>query len=196
MTNIAPIIPSETALLLLDYQVGIVGMIPDSDALVARAATATATLRAAGSRIGYVRVAFTADDVRALPLRNKMAARVAAMGDMARADSPASAIDPRLAPSPKDIVVRKTRVGPFSTTDLDAQLRAAGVTTLVLAGISTSGVVISIVREAADLDYRLIVLRDACADPEADVHAYLIDRLISRQADVFDVADLTSLIAS
>jgi hypothetical protein len=61
-----------------------------------------------------VRVAFTADDARALPPRNKMAARVAAMGDMARADSP---------------VVRKARVGPFSTTDLDAQLRAAGVTT-------------------------------------------------------------------
>ena len=52
------------------------------------------------------------------------------------------------------------------------------------------------VREAADLDYRLIVLRDACADPEADVHAYLTDRLKSREADVVDVADLASLIVS
>jgi nicotinamidase-related amidase len=56
--------------------------------------------------------------------------------------------------------------------------------------------VISTVREAADRDYRLIVLRDVCADPEVDVHAYLLDRLISRQADVVDVADLTSLIVS
>jgi nicotinamidase-related amidase len=194
MTDIEPIIPSETALLVLDYQVGIVGMIPESDALVAHAATALATFRAAGSRIGYVRVAFTEDDVRALPPANKLASRVAAMGDKARAESPATAIDPRLAPSPDDIVVRKTRVGPFLTTNLDAQLRAAGVTTLVLAGISTSGVIISTVRDAADRDYRLIVLRDACADPDADVHAFLMDRLISRQADVINVADLRTLI--
>ncbi len=196
MTDIAPILPGETALLLLDYQVGIIGMMPGGDALVARAATAAATLRAAGSRIGYVRVGFTDDDLRALPPRNKMATRVAAMAEMARADGPATAIDPRLAPAPEDIVVRKTRVGPFLTTDLDAQLRAAGVTTLVLAGISTSGVVISTVRDAADRDYRLIVLRDACADREADVHAFLTDRIIAHQADVIEVAELASLIAS
>ena len=196
MTDISPIIPSETALLLLDYQVGIVGMMPDGDALVARAAAALATLRAAGSRIGYVRVAFTEHDFGTLPPRNKMAARVRAMAEMARADSPATAIDPRLAPASEDIVVRKTRVGPFLTTDLDAQLRAAGVTTLVLAGISTSGVVISTVRDAADRDYRLVVLRDACADREAEVHAFLIDRIIAHQADIVEVADLASLIAA
>jgi nicotinamidase-related amidase len=196
MTDISPIIANEAALLLLDYQTGIIGMLPDGDALVVRAAAAAQTFRAAGGRIGYVRVAFTADDVRALPPRNKMAARVATMPDMVRADSPATTIDARLAPAPHDIVVRKTRVGPFSTTDLDAQLRAAGVTTLVLAGISTSGVVISMVREAADRDYRLVVLRDACADPEADVHSFLMDRIIPRQADVIDVAALAALTVS
>jgi Isochorismatase family len=40
-------------------------------------------------------------------------------------------------------VVRKTRVGAFCTTDLDRQLKERGVVTLLLAGIATSGVVLS-----------------------------------------------------
>ena len=62
------------------------------------------------------------------------------------ADSPATQIDERVAPAAGDIVVRKVRVGAFGTTDLDQQLRARGVDTLVLAGISTSGVTISTLR--------------------------------------------------
>jgi nicotinamidase-related amidase len=58
-------------------------------------------------------------------------------------------------PQPGDLVVRKTRVGAVSTADLDRQLRDRGIDTLVLAGISTSGVVLSTLIEAADRDYRL-----------------------------------------
>jgi Isochorismatase family len=47
---------------------------------------------------------------------------------------------------------RKTRVGAMSTTDLDRQLRDRGIDTLVLAGISTSGVVLSTVVEATGRD--------------------------------------------
>jgi nicotinamidase-related amidase len=44
----------------------------------------------------------------------------------------------KLRPAHGEIVVRKMRVGPFSTTDLRAQLRKAGIDTLLLAGIRTS----------------------------------------------------------
>ena len=80
--------------------------------------------------------------------------------------------------------MRKTRVGPFGTTDLHEQLQAKGIDTLILAGISTSGVVLSTVRDGHDRDYRLIVLSDLCADPEADVHEFLIERIFPRQAEV------------
>jgi hypothetical protein len=59
-------------------------------------------------------------------------------------------------------------VGAFTTTDLDRQLRDRAITTLVLAGISTSGVVLSTVREAMDCDYRIVVLEDATADSDPD----------------------------
>lgn len=47
--------------------------------------------------------------------------------------SPATAIHDRVAPGPGDIVIRKSRVSAFSATDLDRQLREAGITTLILA---------------------------------------------------------------
>ncbi len=100
-----------------------------------------------------------------------------------------------MAPEDGDIVVRKVRVGAFSTTDLDEQLRGRGIDTLILAGISTSGVVLSTVRDASDRDYRVVVLTDATADREADVHEFLIERIFPRQADVVAVAELDGLLS-
>jgi nicotinamidase-related amidase len=187
--------PSRTALLVMDYQQGILNRIEDPDALAAKARTAIDTLREAGATIGYVRVAFTEAELEAMPETAGMA-RVKAMpaGSMA-VDAPATQVDERVAPADGDIVVRKVRVGAFGTTDLDQQLRARGVDTLVLAGISTSGVLLSTVRDGYDRDYRLLVLADASADPEPGVHEFLTETLFPRQAEVIEVADLEALLA-
>jgi nicotinamidase-related amidase len=66
-------------------------------------------------------------------------------------------------------------------------LRAGDVDTLVLTGIATSGVVLSTLRQAADLDYRLVVLSDACLDADAEVHRVLTEKVFPRQADVLTV---------
>lgn len=63
-------------------------------------------------------------------------------------------------------------------------LRSRGVTHLVLAGLATNGVVLSTLRQAADLDYGLTVLRDGCADPDEEVHQLLLVKVFPRQADV------------
>jgi nicotinamidase-related amidase len=60
---------------------------------------------------------------------------------------------------------------------------------LVLAGISTSGVVLSTVREAADLDYRLTVLADLCRDSDDELHRVLIEKVFPRHGEVIDSAD-------
>jgi nicotinamidase-related amidase len=112
------------------------------------------------------------------------------------ADSPATAIDERIAPQDGDIIVRKTRVGAFSTTDLHEQLRAANVDTLLLAGLSTSGVVLSTVRDGADRDYRIIVLADACADPTPGVHEFLTEKVFPRQTTVLTTAELGPLLSA
>lgn len=60
----------------------------------------------------------------------------------------------------------------------------------LLAGVHTSGVVLSTVRHAGDLDYRLVVVRDCCADPDAELHAVLLDIVIAKQAAVVTTAEL------
>jgi nicotinamidase-related amidase len=187
--------PARTALLVMDYQPGIVGRLEDGDALVTRAQEAIAAARAAGATVGYVRVAFTDEEFDSMPEGAPMARVKQMPREQMHDDSPATQVDERVAPAEGDIVVRKTRVGPFLTTDLDEQLRARGIDTLLLAGISTSGVVLSTVRDAHDRDYRLYVLADATADPLPDVHAALIEKILPRQAEVIEVADLADLLS-
>jgi nicotinamidase-related amidase len=90
----------------------------------------------------------------------------------------------RLAPQAGDVLVAKGRVGAFSTTDLETILRAKGITTLVLMGIATSGVVLSTVRWAADADYELVVVEDCCADADEEVHRVLTQKVFPRQTSV------------
>ncbi len=84
-------------------------------------------------------------------------------------------------------MVTKRRVSAFSGSDLEVVLRAGGINALVLAGIATSGVVLSTLREAADLDMSLAVLADACADADEEVHRVLLGKVFPRQAQVLTV---------
>jgi nicotinamidase-related amidase len=187
--------PRQTALLVMDYQAGILERLPEPEALLTRAIDAIDSVRRHGGQIGYVRVAFEDADYEAIPSASAMA-QAAAAGRAFHADSPTTAIHEDIAPQPGDIVVRKTRVGAFSTTDLHEQLRDRGITTLILAGISTSGVVLSTVRDAADRDYQVLVLTDASADPEPGVHEFLTEKIFPRQAQVITIADLKELLSA
>jgi len=97
-------------------------------------------------------------------------------------------VHPDLDVRPDDIIVTKKRVSAFSGSDLDMLLRAGGISRLVLAGIATSGVVLSTVREAADRDYVLTVLADGCLDADEEVHRVLIEKIFPRQADVISIS--------
>lgn len=188
-----PIDPARTVLLVMDYQPAIVDSLDGRDELLGRTAEVLALARRRGVTVGYVRVAFSDADYDAIPATNKSFSGLAGARRLPES-SPASAVHPTVAPAPGDIVVRKTRVGAFSTTDLDTQLRARGIDTLVLAGIATSGVVLSTVRDGADRDYRLYVLGDCCADRDAEVHQLLIEKVFPRQAFVITSASLSTLI--
>ncbi|WP_279582549.1 cysteine hydrolase family protein [Fodinicola feengrottensis] len=102
---------------------------------------------------------------------------------------PHAAIDQSVAPRPGEIVVTKKRVSAFTGSDLEVVLRSAGIEHLVLTGIATSGVVLSTLRQAADLDYQLTVLSDGCFDPDPEVHQVLVGKVFPRQAEVTTVDD-------
>jgi nicotinamidase-related amidase len=168
--------PATTALLLMDLQNGIVSRHPDADGFLSPLVRARDAARAAGLTVGYVRVAVTAEEAATIP----PASRFAGAAERLNADSPETQIIDAIAPAEGDIVVRKKRVGPFGTTDLKAQLDARGIDTLVLAGVATSGVVLTTVRDASDMDYRIVVLEDGCWDSDPEVHRVLTEKVFPR----------------
>ena len=127
--------------------------------------------------------------------RNRTFSALAAAGGFVEG-SPAAEIHSAVAPGAGDLVVTKRRVSAFAGSDLDVVLRGLGAGTLVLTGIATSGVVLSTLRQAADLDYRLIVLSDACLDADPEVHRVLTEKVFPRQAEVSTVAQWTGQQAS
>jgi hypothetical protein len=121
--------PRRTALLIMDYQPAILGGLNDHDQLLTLASGAIGLARQAGITVAYVRVAFADQDYEQVPEANKMLAGVARSRALPYA-APETQIHGRLEPQPGDIVVRKTRVGAFSTTDLEQQLKDRGIITL------------------------------------------------------------------
>ena len=186
------IVSAQTALMLMDFQPAILSHIPDRDALLENARTALSWAREHGVKVVFVRVAFAPEDYDAIPHHHKAFAAAKQQRLFADGD-PSLDIDPGL-DRRDDLVVRKTRYGAFSTTDLHKLLGDESIDTLVVGGISTAGVVLSTVREASDQDYRIFVLADATADHDPEVHRVLIEKVLPRQADVITTSDLKELV--
>lgn len=123
--------------------------------------------------------------------RNKTFSTLAGSGRFIKG-SDSTHVHPAVAPAPGEVTVTKKRVSAFTGSDLDVILRAGGITHLVLAGIATGGVVLSTVRQAADLDYQLTVLSDGCLDGDPEVHRMLTEKIFPRQAEVVRIGEWTA----
>ena len=135
---------SRPVLLVMDFRHGIVESIADPSVLDA-AGRAVKAARASGIPVMFVRVAFRPGYPEAAA-SNAAFGAMAERGDAMTQDHPATQVHAALEPRPDEPVVVKRRVSAFSGSDLDVLLRAADAGTLVLAGIATSGVVLSTLR--------------------------------------------------
>lgn len=178
---------TRTALLVMDIQPIVVPAFGGDDALLERLQRAIAAARSAGLPVIFGRVAFRpgypdVSDSNALfgPLRGMM--------DFTESN-PDLQIHAAVKPEPDDVVITKRRVSTFTGSDLDVVLRSQRIERLVITGVATSGVVLSTVREAADLDYEMVVLSDGCADGDAEVHRVLMEKVFPMQAKVVTVDD-------
>jgi nicotinamidase-related amidase len=212
MTEHLEIDPARSALLSMDCQNGIVSIyarienatlahtedandareqrgLTESPPLVQRAAGVLRRARIAGMRVIHVRVGFR-PNLPEIGGRNALFKAIKNSAQHQRLFQGAiGEIHTDVAPEADEVVITKHRVSSFAGTDLAMILRANDIETLFLFGIVTSGVVLATLLEAADADYRLVVVKDCCADFDPEVHACLVDKVFPRYATVISAEE-------
>jgi nicotinamidase-related amidase len=143
--------------------------------------------RAAGLRVGFVRVGFS-PDYRECPANspifsNARKNRIFKLGEWG------TQVHPDLGQQPSDFDFVKHRVSPFHGTNLDVILRTHGVRRIYCSGISTNAVVQAAVREGHDRDYEMVLLEDCCCALSAEEHASAI-KLLQRFCQVTTSKDV------
>ncbi len=186
---------SRTALLMMDFQEGIVAGMPEPrrSAVLEQARAALEAARRAGIFVAYVSVRLRPGYPDVSP-RNKRSSAAKEAGRLLEG-TPAVEITPSLAPGDGEPLVVKRRVGAFIGSDLDVVLHSHDIATLVLTGFATSGVVLTTLRMAADMDYDLIVLEDCCGDGNPEVHRVLMESVFPTQATIAKAQDFIAALS-
>ena len=170
------------ALLVMDMQKGILKNYPAANAPLANAKKAIDSARKKNIPVLFVRLGIRPG----LPEINPNNKMLSGLRDRIGNGSVEEwmEIDQSIAPLQNEIIINKKRVSAFTGSDLEVILRSKGIQHLVLSGVSTSGVVLSTLREAADKDFKITVLSDCCLDPDEEVHRVLTTKVFPRQAEV------------
>lgn len=167
LTTIDP----KVALIIVDLQKGITGLptVDPIEGVIARSRALADAFRAHRLPVVLVNV------VAGAPGRTEAASR---LPDNLPADF--ADIVPELAPQPDDIRVTKRSWGAFATTDLDARLRALGVTQVVVTGVATATGVEATARQAYEAGYNVLLALDAMTDRRAEAQEYSIHHVFPR----------------
>ncbi|KAH8820644.1 isochorismatase family protein [Xylogone sp. PMI_703] len=174
----------KTALLVMDVQAGVIGRITLPPTYLPLLSKIIDTARSASIKIIYVTISFRPGHPEIAASNPTFYAGKKAGAFVA--GSPETRIDSAIAPQEGDILVEKKRVSAFAGSGLDMILRSSGIENLVLAGISTGGVVLSTLCEAADKDFGLVVLRDLCLDSNEELHNALMDNIFKKRGEVLN----------
>lgn len=109
---------------------------------------------------------------KALPLRHFVAG------------SPYSGWPDGLFPHPDELIVSKQYPSAFFGTSLASTLTAAGIDTVLLTGLTTSGCVRASCVDSMSSGFRTIVVEDACGDRHPDPHRANLFDMNAKYADV------------
>jgi nicotinamidase-related amidase len=200
LPNAITIEPGHTALIIIDMQrdflePGGFGAALGNDvsrlgAAVAPCQAVLAAARAAGLLVIHTREGHRPDLSDAPPtkvLRAPPGLRIGDPGPMGRIlirGEPGHDIIPELAPEPGEPVIDKPGKGAFYQTELELMLRNRGITTLLVAGVTTEVCVHTTIREGNDRGWRCVALADCCASYFPDFHAAAL-AMISAQGGIF-----------
>ena len=100
-----------------------------------------------------------------------------------------AAIDRRVQPLKNELVLNKTCVDPFLTTNLGQALQNADANTIILMGLWTNYVVEATARHASDMGYRVLLVREACASNTIENHEFALTKILPTICYVVSVQD-------
>lgn len=143
--------------------------------VLANTAEALARARAAQVPVGYVRVGFS-PDYRECPTNSPRFQKARENGWF-RLGTWGTQVHDAVRPAEADFDIVKHRVSPFYGTALEPILRANGIDSLFVSGVSTNAVVQAAMREGQDRDYRMVLIEDCCAALTEDEHEKAVDTL-------------------
>jgi nicotinamidase-related amidase len=175
-----------TALIVLDLQEGIRRFAPGEAAL--SVFEAAGRLAGAFRRHGLPVVLVNVDAVA--PGRTETPRRTAGF------PPEALAFVAELGQEPTDVVVTKKTWGAFPSTDLEARLRALGVTQVVLCGISTTSAVESTARQAYEAGFNVTLARDGMLDMNQVAHDNALTHTFPRLGETGSSAEIIALLDS
>src|SRR5688572_5149779 len=155
---------------------------------IANTVEAIRKARAAGVKIGYVRVGFS-QDYRECPLTSRLFQGAKKAG-LFKLGTWGTEVHPALAPKPGDFDIVKHRVSPFYATNLEAILRSNGIQRIYVSGVSTSGAVLSAAKDGHDRDYEVFVLDDCSAALTDEQHQAVIEQM-QRMTTIVTSKDVT-----
>lgn len=89
-----------------------------------------------------------------------------------------AAIHPKVRPLENELVLNKTCVDPFLTTNLGQALQNHDANTVILTGLWTNWVVEATARHASDMGYRVFIARECVASNTAENHDFAINRIL------------------
>ncbi len=155
--------PQHTAVLVVDVQPLFTAMplVPALDEVLPRLQRFLAAARAAGVPRVFIRHVIPEDRWTEVWQQQYPSGR--AKAGLAP-DSPVSGFAPGFEPEPDDMVVVKERYSGFVDTELAALLRARGIRTVVLVGLTTDVCVGSTARDAYHHEFHTVTLSDCTAE--------------------------------
>jgi nicotinamidase-related amidase len=103
---------------------------------------------------------------------------------------------PELDRQPSDIVVTKRTWGAFASTDLEAQLKAKGVTQVVVTGVATGTGVEATARQAYEAGFNVTLATDAMTDARSGAHEYSLAHVFPRLGETASTQDILDLLST
>jgi nicotinamidase-related amidase len=175
-----------TALMVVDLQKGIVGLpvIHPIGDIIERARALADAFREHGLPVVLVNVAGGAPGRTEQPRQT-----------MPRPDGWSDLV-PELDRQLGDIVVTKRSWGAFAGTDLEARLKALGVTQVVIAGVATGTGVEATARQAYEQGFNVTLAIDAMTDMRPEAHDYSIRHVFPRLGETGTCQDIVGLLAA